>query len=160
MMEGPVSSVDMELFTDASGAHGFGAYLQGEWCAVRWPQVWRDKVFLTNLALLELFPIVVAVEIWGQYLANKRIRFMCDNLGVVQAINRQSASSRAVICLLRFLVLKGLSLNALFVAVHVPGVCNGVADSLSRFQMERFRTLAPGAASEGIPCPEHLWNLV
>lgn len=159
-LEGPMDSADVELFTDASGAHGFGAYLQGSWCAGRWPQEWRDLGYVTNLALLELFPIVVAVELWGDFFRNKKIRFMCDNLGVVQAINQQTAGSRPVVSLLRFLVLKGLSLNALLVAKHIPGVCNGIADALSRFQMERFRNLAPSAAVDGIPCPGHLWKLV
>ena len=34
--------------------------------------------------------------------------------------------------------------NIWFKAVHVPGVLNDIADSLSRFQIERFRMLAPG----------------
>lgn len=36
-------------------------------------------------------------------------------------------------------------------AKHVPGVKNGIADSLSRFQMSRFRLLAPDASRA--PCP-------
>ena len=29
--------------------------------------------------------------------------------------------------------------------VHVPGVCNDIADALSHFQMEKFQKLAPTA---------------
>lgn len=47
--EGPLSNRDLELYTDASGSYGFGAYFQGEWSAV-----WRKKGFCGNLALLEL----------------------------------------------------------------------------------------------------------
>lgn len=158
--DGPLSNRELELYTDASGSHGFGAYFQGEWCAAEWPVAWREKGFCGNLALLELFPIIVALEIWGQRFLNKRICFMCDNMGVVQAVNRQTANSPPVIVLLRRLVLKCLMLNAHVTARHVPGVENCLADSLSRFQWDRFRELAPGAEHNGILCPEFLWRLV
>ncbi|XP_075715671.1 uncharacterized protein LOC142750558 [Rhinoderma darwinii] len=160
LMYQPVSSVDLELYTDASGACGFGAYFQGQWCAGVWPDTWHECGFVRNLALLELFPIVVAAELWGDCLRDRRVRFVCDNLGVVQAVNAQTANSPPVVRLLRHLVLRGLMLNAHFVAVHIPGVLNSVADSLSRQQWDRFRLLAPGAESHGLPCPEHLWKVV
>lgn len=50
-----------------------------------------------------------------------------------------------MVVLLRHLVVKGLALNAHFMAVHVPGVRNCIADALSRFQEERLRELAPVA---------------
>lgn len=159
-LEGPMSNTDLELFTDASGAHGFGAFFQGEWCAEEWPAAWREAGLCGNLALLELFPIVVALEIWGERLSNKRVRFMCDNLGVVQAVNRQTANSPPVVSLLRHFVLKCLLINSHCTAVHVPGVDNNIADSLSRFQWDRFRALVPEAADGGISCPAHLWRLV
>lgn len=160
LLEGPVSSSELELYTDASGAHGFGAFFQGEWCAEAWPSSWREAGHCVNLALLELFPILVAMEIWGERLKGKRVRWLCDNLGVVQAVNRQTANSPPVVLLLRQFVLKCLLLNSHCTAVHVPGVDNNIADALSRFQWERFRELAPRAEEAGIPCPGHLWHLV
>lgn len=159
-LEGPMSNRDLELFTDASGSLGFGAFFQGEWCAEEWPAAWREGGLCKNLAFLELFPIVVSLEIWGEHLRNKRVRFWCDNLGVVQAVNAQTANSPPVVSLLRYFVLKCLMLNSHCTAVHVPGVDNNIADSLSRFQWDRFRVLAPEAATKGIPCPSHLWRLV
>ncbi|KAM3921505.1 uncharacterized protein RB166_010897 [Leptodactylus fuscus] len=143
VMGPPVSNVDLELFTDAAGGAGFGAYFQGQWCAGEWPVEWRESGVVRNLALLELFPIVVATVLWGDRLRDRRVRFLCDNLGVVQAINSQSANSPPVVRLLRRLVLRGLELNAHFVAVHLPGTRNVIADSISRFQWSRFRELAP-----------------
>lgn len=159
-LDGPMSSVDLELFTDASGAHGFGAYFQGEWCAAPWPDLWKSNGFCSNLALLELFPLVVSLVLWGDRFRNKRVRFFCDNLGVVQAVNSQTANSPPVVALLRHFVLSCLVLNVYAVAEHVPGAVNVIADSLSRFQWDRFREVAPDADVVGIPCPDHLWQLV
>ncbi len=43
---------------------------------------------------------------------------------------------------------------------HIPGVDNSIADSLSRFQMERFHALAPDADDRPTPLPsmaQDLW---
>jgi len=45
--------------------------------------------------------------------------------------------------LVRDLTLCTLRYNFYFQAVHVPGINNNIADSLSRFQMECFHQLAP-----------------
>lgn len=153
------SACDLELYTDVAGAVGYGATLGSQWSAGKWPDSWRKADLLGNLVLLELFPIVMAVEIWQQEFKNKRVLFHCDNLGVVQAINKISASSPPVVRFLRHLVLLCLCLNCYVRAVHVPGVTNNVADALSRLQWARFRMLAPGAGQHGRPCPDHLWDI-
>ncbi|KAM3934863.1 uncharacterized protein RB166_002258 [Leptodactylus fuscus] len=159
ILEGVLESVDMELFTDAAGGIGFGAYCKGRWCVGSWPQLWVDRGWTRNLALLELFPIVVAFSVWGDSFRNKKIRLHCDNLGVVQAINGLTASSPPVVCLLQQFVLLCLSLNSWVVAVHIPGIKNCIADALSRLQWERFRELAPDAEKIGDSWPEDLWDL-
>jgi len=47
--------------------------------------------------------------------------------------------------LIRLLYFCTCSYNINVCVIHVPGVCNEIADSLSRFQMERFRKFAPRA---------------
>lgn len=59
--------------------------------AESWPVEQREVGLVRNLAALELFPIVLSVELWGQEFRNKRIRFHCDNMGVVQVINSITA---------------------------------------------------------------------
>ncbi|KAM9323989.1 uncharacterized protein PAF06_020241 [Gastrophryne carolinensis] len=151
---------EVGLFTDAAGSTGFGAYFAGRWCAAPWPERVRSSSDIRNLALLELFPVVVALALWGEDLQNKSVLFHSDNMAVVSAINAQTASSPPVVKLLRQLVLSCLQYNILFRAVHVPGVANGIADALSRFQMDRFRELAPEACTEGEECPDWVWRLI
>lgn len=134
---------------------GYGAFFNGKWSAERWPEAWSTAGWLKNLALLELFPIVLAVEIWGSAFRNKKVRFHCDNMGVVTVINNLSASSPPVVRLLRHLVLPCLCLNAFIYAVHILDVCNKIADA----QWEEFRVLAPEAERHGTPCPPRLWMI-
>lgn len=70
-------------------------------------------------------------EIWAERLRDRRVCFRFDNLVVVQAINHQKVYSPPIVRLLRHLILNALSLNAHFVALHVPGVHNSIADAFS-----------------------------
>ncbi|OCT55505.1 hypothetical protein XELAEV_18001688mg, partial [Xenopus laevis] len=80
-------------------------------------------------------------------------------MGVVQAINKQFASSAEVVRLLRVLILRCLQINVGFRAVHLPRVQNDIADSLSWFQWDHFRQLAPTAEMEGHQFPECLLRI-
>lgn len=102
---------DFFLFTDAAGSCGFAANWQAQWCADSWNPKWQQKGLLKNIVLLELFPIIVALEIWGPYFKNKRILVRTDNKGVMYAINCLTSKSPPVIVLLRYMIFKCLNLN-------------------------------------------------
>lgn len=155
-----VNNSELCLFTDAAGSCGFGAILGSRWCCQAWPQAWRDCGFCANLVLLELFPIVVALELWGDCLANRRVCFWTDNMGVVFCVNKLTSASLPVLSLLRRMVLRCLLLNVSFRARHVPGVRNCAADALSRFQFQDFHAYCQGADQLGSPFPEELWDVV
>ena len=74
-------------------------------------------------------------------------------MAVVHIINKQSSPCPRIMHLLRLLVLECLKHNVCFRAVHVPGALNDIADSLSRFQMSRFRCVAPQADQIATPLP-------
>ncbi|CAJ0933131.1 unnamed protein product [Ranitomeya imitator] len=74
---------DISLFADAAGSVGFGVIFHDQWCAERWPDNWFMNGWTRNLTLLELFPLVVAVVIWGEQLRNKHTCFWSDNESVV-----------------------------------------------------------------------------
>lgn len=89
--------------------------------------------------------------IWGPHWANRRICFHCDNQAVVAVLSAKSSKIPRIMNLVRLITFQTLKFNFTFTAKHVPGVDNGIADSLSRFQMPRFHQLAPDASP--VPCP-------
>ncbi|XP_072037394.1 uncharacterized protein [Amphiura filiformis] len=147
----PIANSELQLFTDAAGGIGMGAFFQGHWTQMQWP---GDILCLNpSIAFLELYPIVVAVQLWGEKMANQRIVFRSDNQAVVAIINRKTSKCTPIMSLVRMLVMSCLRFNIMFKAKHIPGVENSIADALSRFQFQRFRQLAPWADKVGTPCP-------
>lgn len=156
-----VSNEDVEFFTDSAAGPdlGFGIYFQGSWAYAAWPESWRKKGLTDNITVLELFPILVSLHLWGRNLQNKKIKFNCDNMAVVQILNTMTSKSEQVMCLLRHLTMLCLELNIVVRSSHIEGACNNICDCLSRQQLTLFRELAPEADADPTPIPEYLWNV-
>ena len=148
---------DLQLFTDASGAIGFGGYFQGKWFQGKWP--WNHENNTHSIAWMEFLPIVVAIVLWSNLLSGMRIIIRSDNSAVVSIINKQSSKCPVIMRLVRFFVLQCLKFNVTFTARHIPGLENNIADSLSRFQVNRFLELAPEADAVGTAVPEFIWKI-
>ena len=58
------------------------------------------------------------------------------------------------------LVLVTMLHNIQFKASHIEGIQNDTADALSRFQMERFRLVAPSADLLPAVIPEEFWIVI
>lgn len=155
MMISEVSESHLDLFTDAAGSIGFGAYFDGHWTNGKWPAYLLD---VDNIALKELFPIVLSLFLWGVKFKNQKVVFFCDNSAVVIMINKQSSKDKLCMHLLRMLVSICLEKNVVFKAKHIPGLDNDIADALSRFQHSRFERLAPAFADkERTQIPQKIW---
>lgn len=149
-----VDSLHLNLFTDAAGGIGFGAFFGGHWAYGTWPAEWCEND--PDITFKELFPIVLAVHLWGKDLENQKVLFHCDNMAVVHMINRQTTRSTPSMGLIRALVGACLRHNVLFRAKHIPGIKNEVADALSRLQLQRFRALCPHADIHPAEIPQAL----
>lgn len=149
-----VFHTDEELFTDSSArrGNGFGIYFSGEWTLFY-------KGYTTDITVLEFFPLLVSVLIWGEKVRNKKVLFRSDNQSVVHIVNSMTSKSDLVMTLLRKFVLKCLQLNISFKAQHVFGCQNSLTDSLSRLQFQRFYKLAQDADSEPTPFPAMLCSI-
>ena len=150
-----ISSYDMELYTDASSTIGFGGYFGGKWFYSSWPTEIKN---ITNskhsMAFFELYPIVVAAVLWGASWKTKKVLFWSDNMSTVEIIRKGRSKCLYIMKLMRKLTWCACTNNFFFSAKHVPGVQNDISDALSRFQIQRFRTLAPDADTFPEPCPK------
>jgi hypothetical protein len=146
-----LSNSSIELFTDAAQTQGFGCYFKGHWTQGHWPV--SLEVGQASIALLEMYPLVVALDLWGHLMRNKKVKFWSDNQAVVSIVNKQSAKCPRIMALVRKFVLLALRHNILFKACYIEGRLNGIADALSRFQVRRFQELAPEADELMTPLP-------
>lgn len=157
-----VSNEKLELFTDASGnpTLGCAAYFAGKYVQFRWPTSWANEEFMRDLTFLELVPIVLAMYCWSSQFASTKILFRTDNEGLVYVINKRTSRSKMVMKLVRPLVLFTLCNQTQFKAKHIFGSKNDIADSLSRFQMSRFRRVAEKADQQPSPVPMKFLELI
>lgn len=132
------SSKKLNLYTDAAGSLGFGAVYETNWFYGKFPQEFQEQ----NITFKELFPIVLAVSVWGNMFANKCVVFHSDNQAVVHIINSQTSKDKDIMKLVRKLVVFCMKFNIFMKAVHIEGLKNVLPDLLSRFQIEKFRQKA------------------
>ena len=148
------NSPDVELFTDASDK-GFGCYFQGEWCQGTFPlHSFGDKQMSINWH--KLYAVTMALVLWGPQLAGKLLLFHCDNASVVHIMAKASLHSKTMMALVHTFTLLAMQHHVHIKVQHIAGLNNEVADALSRFDMDRFRQLYPGAASE-LLSPVTIW---
>ena len=116
-----VSNEDIQLFTDSAGGSNlwFGAYFAGKWAYAPWPQSWVDQSIIDDITVLEMFPLLVSLHIWGEDLRNKKIVFRCDNLASVHIVNSMTSKNDRVMTILRAITLLCLRLNVVVKAQHV-----------------------------------------
>ena len=114
-----VSSFDLNLYTDAS-AKGAGIVLGKWWQQILFPTAWGSM----NIAILELYPIVVAVDTFHAHMCGKRVLFHSNNMAIVHVLNAKTARDKDIMVLVRRLVKLCLRYDIVFEAVHIRGVDN------------------------------------
>lgn len=156
-LQNMIRAPDFNLFTDASSLVGFGGYFNGRWFQGLWQKQLNPTVHanMSSMSYLELYPIIIAAVLWGPEWQRCHISFQCDNAATVLIINKGRSKCSRIMCLMRKLTIVAAKCNFSFSANHVPGKLNVIADALSRFQMERFRQVAPSAAPVPCECPAH-----
>ena len=131
------------VLSDASGSWGAGAVRLDscEWFQTRWPPSWSG----TNIAVKELFPIVIGAAIWGSDWSGSLVHFRCDNWAVVQALTSRRAQDQLLMHLLRCLFFLEAHFRFDHIVSHIPGRENCAADALSRDNITKFFSLLPQA---------------
>ena len=148
-------STDLMLFTDATKFEGFGAIYGLRWIQSNWP----PELYGRNIDFLELFAIVAAARTWGHEWKGRRVVFVTDNKPITQIWDKNTTPSPDVMTLVRKLYLHAARSHFSVSFKHIFTHHNAIADALSRFQMTRFRRLAPEADPQPTPIPADLWTL-
>jgi hypothetical protein len=148
----------LQLYTDASGSIGFGGFFHGHWFSEPWPKplqrfITEEDIF--SIAFRELYPIVVAALLWGEFWKKRRIVFLCDNQATAAIINKGRSKCPTIMTLVRRLIYCAARYNFMFKRIYFEGKKNEIADSLSRLQTSRFRRLAPEADTHQCQIPDH-----
>lgn len=149
------SSHDLQLYTDASGTLGFGAYFRGAWFS----GTWSGEQLKHSIQWKEMFAIVAAAATWGPHWQRKKILFHCDNQAVVQVWQAKKPKDKSLASLCRKLFFLAAQNNYTITLKHTPGSSNELADALSRQQVSRFRALAPEADLQATTIPAWLTKL-
>ena len=149
------------LFTDASSS-GWGAQLgsrstQGQWSASQ--RSW-------HISVLEMQAVINAVRDFLPHLRCRVVRLMCDNAVTVAYIKNEGGTRSYTLMQMTIRLLKWCDRKVIkLVPVHLPGVHNIQADSLSRvgqtlntewtMAMEHLRPCLPSRVSRGLTCLRH-----
>ena len=136
---------DFEVSSDASGALGYGAIFQCHWFS----GAWLTTQVSQSIEYKELFPIIVAAYLCGPLWASKQVNFLSDNRSVVDILRSGTSRAPTIMSLVRYHSFS-------FTASPVRGKSNPIADSLSRFQFQHFRRLAPHADPIATQIPQQL----
>ena len=121
-----------------------GAWSGTRWWAALWPDGFLPGT-APSMTYLELVPLLVACLVWGDHWRGRRVRVMCDNMGVVGCVSRGWSGDARTMALLRHLLFAAALSDCTLEALFVPTKENGAADALSRGDFNRFRRFCPAA---------------
>ena len=148
----PVSSIQLQLYTDASGV-GMGGFFGPHWFSCPWPSAFQES----SIHVRELVAVATALFLWGDALRDCSVVLFSDSLSVVLVWQKGSCRDPLSMRILRAVFFHLAARNVRLVMQHVSGLCNTKADALSRFQVVEFRRLHPVADARPTPVPAHLW---
>lgn len=123
----PIAAPTLNLQTDACPA-GFGGTYKTHYYLGTFPRAWTKF----NICVLELYPILLALQLFAAQMSNTHIIIFSDNIAVVEVLNSKTTKHPQMLILLRQLVLHCLQHNIIFTGKHISGKYNVLADALSR----------------------------
>ena len=139
------------IYADSAGCatKGFGCVFpeKGLWAFGAWPREFFAEM-KPNIMLLELYVVIVAVDIWAPHLRNKQIRLRSDNMSTVYELNKKSSRKPERMALLRHLTHTCLYFQIYVTAHHHPGKQNVLSDILSRGKVQLFKEKMQGKFQE------------
>ena len=145
-----------QVYSDASGSWGCGAYQDPYWFQLEW----SPRLLQLPIAVKQLIPVVLAAATFGHRWSGKVVKFAMDNAAVVEVIKVTYSKELHMMHLIRLLVFFAVKFDFWFTATHIPGKLNTLADALSRNNKDLFFSQAPQAAPQASPLSPALVNLL
>ena len=143
----PNRTPSIVVTSDASGSYGCGAFSTTHgWFQLEWPDSWTA----IGIAAKELVPVVIAAALWGANWNRACVCFRSDNQAVVEILTSRTSKDHLLMHLVRCLA---AFFGFQFVAQHVPGVLNTVADAISRNNIPLFLSIFPQVPRVTLPQP-------
>ena len=121
---------------------GCGAFFEDSWFQFQWTEQLRSW----HISAKELLPILLAAATWSARWQLSCVVCQCDNLAVVNALNKGSARDPILAHLLRCLHFYAAHYQFCVEASHTPGKLNVAADALSWNNLPVFFSSNPQAA--------------
>ena len=125
-----LDSFTINMCSDAC-KDGFGATYKHRWIQGKYPESWSSL----NIVTLELYPIYIMLSLFGTYIQNSTVNFLCDNQSVCYILNKLTCKDNFTMDIIRSLVLSLIKNNIHIIANHIPGKYNTICDRISRFQI-------------------------
>ena len=147
----PLLPTAINLYTD-SCPRGFGGTYKTKYFYGQFPSNWRDF----NIAVLELYPIFLALQLYASELANHHIVLYTDNQAVSDILNTKTTRHIQLLHLLRKIVLHALQFNIVISSKHIPGKLNILPDALSRNSHTKLLLQNHNMEEHPTPIPQHL----
>ena len=117
----------IQLYADSAGSSllSFGCVFKNHWAHGKWSDtsIFTQGIF-PNIALLELYMIVIALELWAPQLQGKHIVWRLDSSVTVGWLTKKQSPIPAVMQLICHLTLTCLQFQILTKAVHLKGALN------------------------------------
>ncbi len=137
------SVYDIELFTDAAYAYGYGVFIPkfNEYAYEKIHEFPKWAVGKDS-TILELIAVAIALHSFGERFTGKMIRIRCDNQAVCDMLNKHRCKLDRNIDLLRLLRFTSLRANKCqfkYFAKHIDGDINVTADRLSRNRLSEAK---------------------
>ena len=128
------TSPEVRVVSDASGHWGCGVYCLPKWMTLQWTPCLQGK----SIQVKELIPVVLAAGVWGRGWTGKVVEFVVDNQAVVAVLQSGYSKEEHLMHLLRVPVWLASHFQFWFVASHIAGKDNTLADAISRNNSDLF----------------------
>lgn len=102
---------------------------------LHWVNIAVPDKFAKNINVLEIIPILLAVNRFGQKWKNRIVTWFSDNQQVVSIVNKGSSVNEYCMEVLRYVFWISVVFNFHLKCKHIPGVCNSLPDRLSRVKL-------------------------